>query len=45
MVVQEELKFEPLLAAIAGGLCTHLVVGAAMARRLLDHAEATASAS
>ena len=41
MVVQEAAKFEPLLAAIAGGLCTHLVVDAAMARRLLDHATAS----
>jgi DNA-binding transcriptional regulator LsrR (DeoR family) len=45
MVVQEAVKFEPLLAAIAGGLCTHLVVDAAMARRLLDHAIATTDAS
>ncbi|WP_027142244.1 sugar-binding transcriptional regulator [Mesorhizobium sp. WSM3626] len=42
MVVQEDSKFEPLLAAIAGGLCTHLVVGAHMAQRLLDHAGASA---
>ncbi|MDX8467049.1 sugar-binding transcriptional regulator [Mesorhizobium sp. VK23B] len=41
MVVQEDSKFEPLLAAIAGGLCTHLVVGAHMAERLLQHAGAT----
>jgi DNA-binding transcriptional regulator LsrR (DeoR family) len=40
MVVQEDSKFEPLLAAIAGGLCTHLVVCAHMAQRLLDHARA-----
>lgn len=40
MVVQEDSKFEPLLAAIAGGLCTHLVVGASMAQRLLEHAGA-----
>ncbi|RWA82107.1 sugar-binding transcriptional regulator [Mesorhizobium sp.] len=40
MVVQEDSKFEPLLAAIAGGLCTHLVVGAHMAARLLAHAGA-----
>ena len=31
-----------VLAAIAGGLCTHLVVGAHIARRLLDHAETRA---
>ncbi|TPL73478.1 sugar-binding transcriptional regulator [Mesorhizobium sp. B2-3-15] len=42
MVVQEDSKFEPLLAAIAGGLCTHLVVGAHMAQRLLDHAGTSA---
>ena len=34
-------KFEPLLAGLAGGLCTHLVVNAAMAKRLLDHARAS----
>ncbi len=45
MVVPEAAKFEPLLAAIAGGLCTHLVVDAAMARRLLDHTTAAAGAS
>ncbi len=38
MVVQEDAKFEPLLSALAGGLCTHLVATAAMARRLLVHA-------
>ena len=38
MVVQEESKLAALLAAIAGGLCTHLVIGAGMARRLLAHA-------
>jgi DNA-binding transcriptional regulator LsrR (DeoR family) len=41
VVVQEANKFEPLLAGLAGGLCTHLVINAAMARRLLDHARAT----
>jgi DNA-binding transcriptional regulator LsrR (DeoR family) len=40
VVVQEASKFEPLLAGLAGGLCTHLVVNAAMAKRLLDHARA-----
>ena len=40
MVVQEDTKFEPLLSAIAGGLCTHLVIGAHMAGRLLQYAEA-----
>jgi DNA-binding transcriptional regulator LsrR (DeoR family) len=38
VVVQEANKFEPLVAALAGGLCTHLVVGSAMAARLLEHA-------
>ena len=38
VVVQEDSKFEPLVAAIAGGLCTHLVISAPMARRLLEHA-------
>ena len=32
VVVQEVSKFEPLLAGLAGGLCTHLVVSAAMAQ-------------
>jgi DNA-binding transcriptional regulator LsrR (DeoR family) len=41
VVVQEASKFEPLLAGLAGGLCTHLVVSAAMAARLLDHARTT----
>jgi DNA-binding transcriptional regulator LsrR (DeoR family) len=40
VVVQETGKFEALQAAIVGGFCTHLVIGAAMARRLLDHANA-----
>jgi len=40
MVVQEDSKFEPLLAAHAGGLFTHLVVGARMAQRLLEHSGA-----
>jgi len=35
MVVKEADKFEALKAAIAGGFCTHLVVDASMARRLL----------
>lgn len=38
VVVQEDSKFEPLKAALAGGLCTHLVLGAGMARRLLEQA-------
>lgn len=36
MVVEEALKFEPLVAAIKGGLVSHLVVTTSMARRLLD---------
>ncbi|WP_204265414.1 sugar-binding domain-containing protein, partial [Enterobacter hormaechei] len=36
MVVQEDSKLEPLQAALAGSLCSHLVLTAAMARRLLD---------
>lgn len=36
VVIQENDKFGPLQAGLAGGLCTHLVLGAAMARRLLD---------
>lgn len=45
MVVQEAAKFEPLLAAIAGGLCTHLVVDLAMARRLLEQATGNSEAA
>jgi DNA-binding transcriptional regulator LsrR (DeoR family) len=37
MVVQEDSKLDPLLAALAGGLCSHLVVTATMAKRLLEH--------
>jgi DNA-binding transcriptional regulator LsrR (DeoR family) len=36
MVVQEDSKFEPLVAAIKGGFASHLVVTTSMARRLLD---------
>lgn len=35
MVVQEEGKFEALVAAIKGGLASHLVVTTSMAKRLL----------
>jgi DNA-binding transcriptional regulator LsrR (DeoR family) len=35
MVVEEAEKFAPLVAAIRGGLVSHLVVTASMARRLL----------
>jgi DNA-binding transcriptional regulator LsrR (DeoR family) len=44
VVVQEESKFGPLKAALAGGLCTHLVLGANMARRLLEEASSLRSA-
>jgi DNA-binding transcriptional regulator LsrR (DeoR family) len=37
MVVQEDEKFEPLLAALGGRFCTHLVLTSRMAKRLLDH--------
>lgn len=36
MVVEEAQKFEPLVAAITGGLVSHLVVTTSMARRLLQ---------
>lgn len=35
MVVQEDEKFEPLVAAIRGGFASHLIVTTSMARRLL----------
>lgn len=38
MVVQEDNKLEPLQAALAGGLCSHLVLPAGLARRLLEAA-------
>lgn len=38
VVIQEDSKLEPLLAALAGGLCSHLVITTAMARRLLGRA-------
>ena len=37
MVVQEDEKFEPLLAALAGRFFTHLVVTSRMAAQLLEH--------
>ncbi|MBD9451427.1 MAG: sugar-binding transcriptional regulator [Phyllobacterium sp.] len=36
MVVQEDEKLEPLVAAIKGGFASHLIVTASMARRLLE---------
>jgi DNA-binding transcriptional regulator LsrR (DeoR family) len=36
VVVQEASKLNPLLAALAGGLCSHLVVTVTMAKRLLE---------
>lgn len=38
MVVHEDAKLDPLRAALAGGLCSHLVTTAWMARQLLDRA-------
>jgi DNA-binding transcriptional regulator LsrR (DeoR family) len=38
MVAHEDAKFEPLRAALAGGLCSHLVTTTWMARKLLDGA-------
>lgn len=45
VVVQEDNKQGPLEAALAGGLCTHLVLGAAMARRLLEKAKTKPTAN
>ncbi len=36
LVVQEDSKFEPLVAALKGGFASHLVVTTSMARRILD---------
>jgi len=36
LVVQEENKFEPLVAALKGGFASHLVVTESMGRRILD---------
>ncbi|WP_429809184.1 sugar-binding transcriptional regulator [Ensifer sp. B1-9] len=36
LVVQEDSKFEPLMAALKGGFASHLVVTESMARRVLD---------
>ncbi len=44
VVVQEDEKFEPLMAAIKGGFVTHLVATSAMAERLLDAVPAAAGA-
>jgi DNA-binding transcriptional regulator LsrR (DeoR family) len=41
MVVQEDNKFPSLVAALRGGLVSHLVVTASMARRLLKHGQLT----
>jgi len=43
MVVQQDQKFGPLSAALAGGLATHLVVTHSMAARLLAAADAAAA--
>lgn len=45
MVVQEDAKFEPLLAAINGRFFTHLVLTSNMAERLLEYADAKAGDS
>jgi len=36
LVVQEDNKFEPLMAALKGGFASHLVVTTSMARRILE---------
>ncbi|QPC88292.1 sugar-binding transcriptional regulator [Mesorhizobium sp. NBSH29] len=38
MVVQEDAKLDPLCAALAGGLCTHLVITQALAEGLVEAA-------
>jgi DNA-binding transcriptional regulator LsrR (DeoR family) len=37
LVVQEDNKFEPLVAALKGGFASHLVITTSMARRILEH--------
>eukprot|EP01132_Coremiostelium_polycephalum_P006350 gene6350-7901_t len=39
LVVQEDSKYEPLVAAIKGGFASHLMVTASMAKRLLKRAK------
>ncbi|MFJ7356255.1 sugar-binding transcriptional regulator [Phyllobacterium sp. NPDC097923] len=39
LVVQEDSKFEPLVAAIKGGFASHLMITASMAKRLLKRAK------
>lgn len=41
LVVQEDSKYEPLVAAIKGGFASHLMVTASMAKRLLKRAKGT----
>lgn len=36
LVVQEDNKFDPLIAALKGGFASHLVVTTSMARRILE---------
>src|SRR5690606_25940274 len=43
MVVQQDEKFAPLLPALKGRFSTHLVQTSRMAKRLLEHANATQS--
>ena len=44
MVVQEENKLAPLLAAAKGGFFTHLVTTLPMATRLIEHGKQAADA-
>ncbi|SMC73122.1 sugar-binding transcriptional regulator [Rhizobium sp. RU36D] len=37
LVVQEDNKFAPLIAALKGGFASHLILTSSMARRVLDH--------
>ncbi|MBN9138317.1 MAG: sugar-binding transcriptional regulator [Phyllobacterium sp.] len=39
LVVQEDSKYEPLVAAIKGGFASHLMITASMAKRLLKRAK------
>ncbi|MNU11615.1 hypothetical protein D3C72_2596060 [compost metagenome] len=36
LVVQEDSKFEPLMAALKGGFASHLVITTSMARRVME---------
>jgi DNA-binding transcriptional regulator LsrR (DeoR family) len=39
MVVQEDSKFEPLVASLRGGFASHLIITASMGKRLMDRFE------